>query len=82
MTRSLKDFQPGNEEAQIREAIQARSGLSENELLSELEEVTRMEREAGRMDNLVMDEIYDKLSPMLSDKQREKMREVLERLRA
>lgn len=81
MTRSLKDYQNIDDENALREALAARSGQSEGELLGELIEVTRQERAAGRMDNLVMDDIYEKLSPMLTEKQREKMREVLARLK-
>lgn len=84
MARSLKDYQrkdtAGGEQA-IREALEARSGRSEAELLDELAALTRQEREAGRMDNMVMDDIYEKLSPMLTEEQRLKMRQVLSRLK-
>ena len=81
MARSLKDV-PDTDPAQaIRDAVDARSGKSESELLSELSELTRQERAAGRMNDLYMEDIYEKLSPMLTDAQREKMREVLRRLK-
>jgi RecA/RadA recombinase len=84
MARSLKDYQRKDavsEEDMIREAIDARSGRSKAELLDELAELTRQERDAGRMDNMVMDDIYEKLSPMLTEQQRQKMQQVLSRLK-
>lgn len=82
MTRSLKDYAHTEDETVIREAIASRSDCSEGELMDELNELTRQERAAGRMDNMVMDDIYEKLSPMLSPQQRAKMLEVLARLKA
>lgn len=84
MARSLKDYQrktAASEEDMLREVVDAHSGQSEAELLDELAALTRQEREAGRMDNMVMDDIYEKLSPMLTDQQRQKMRQVLSRLK-
>lgn len=84
MARSLKDYQRKDalsEEEAIRETLEARSGRSKAELLDELAELTRQEREAGRMDNMVMDDIYEKLSPMLTEQQRKKMQQVLSRLK-
>ncbi len=81
MTRSLKDYKDVNSGDALRDALESRNGRSESELLDELGELTRQERAAGRMDNGIMDDLYEKLSPMLTPKQREKMQEVLSRLK-
>ena len=86
MPRSLKDYQgkdppDAESKAEILEAVKQRSGRSESELFSELCEVTKHERAEGRMNNLYLEDIYEKLAPMLTQAQCEKMREVLRRLK-
>ncbi|MDD3401529.1 MAG: hypothetical protein PHT58_07905 [Eubacteriales bacterium] len=65
----------------IRDIYQSNQGKSEDELMSELETMTREQRASGEMDNSKMEEIYEMLYPMLSESQRAKMREVIRRLK-
>lgn len=68
-------------EADVAEAVSALRGKSENELFETLRETTQAERDAGRMDDVMMESIYEKLAPMLSERQKERMREVIRRLK-
>ena len=65
MERFLKDRQNSTEEA----------------LMAELTRMTRDQEQAGEMSPTRMEEIYSTLSPFLSESQREKMREVIRRLK-
>jgi len=65
MERFLKDRQNSTEEA----------------LMAELTRMTREQEQAGEMSPTRMEEIYSTLSPFLSERQREKMREVIRRLK-
>ena len=65
MERFLKDRQNSTEEA----------------LMAELTRMTREQEQAGEMSPTRMEEIYSILSPFLSERQREKMREVIRRLK-
>ena len=49
--------------------------------LEELKRMTREQEQAGEMSPTRMEEIYSTLSPFLSESQREKMREVIRRLK-
>ena len=81
MGRSIKDLATPTDEADLRNAVDQLSGKSEAELFQALKEATAQERKSGNLDNTRMDDIYEKLSPMLNDKQRAKMQEVLRRLK-
>ena len=65
----------------VREVVDQFAGSSEAELFDALKQVTAAERAAGRLDDTRMEAIYEKLAPMLTERQREKMREVIRRLR-
>lgn len=54
---------------------------NEQELMDTLSELTKEQRKTGEMNNLRMEEIYELLAPMLSEKQRRKMQQVIERLK-
>lgn len=54
---------------------------NEQELMETLSELTKEQRANGEMNNLRMEEIYELLAPMLSEKQRRKMQQVIERLK-
>ena len=56
-------------------------GKSEAELFDTLRSMTKEEQENGNLDDCKMDEIYQKLSPMLTPAQREKMQQVISRLK-
>ena len=70
-----------NRTPELTEAVEQLKGKSRSELFDALQSATEAERAAGNLDNTRMDEIYEKLSPMLSEAQREKMRQVLSRLK-
>ena len=61
--------------------VNDRQNSSEDALLDELKRMTREQEQAGEMSPTRMEEIYSTLSPFLSEAQREKMREVIRRLK-
>ena len=61
--------------------LTVRKGSSEDALMEELKRMTREQEQAGEMSPTRMEEIYSTLSPFLSESQREKMREVIRRLK-
>ena len=62
--------------------IEARQNAGEDALMEELTRMTREQEQAGEMSPTRMEEIYSTLSPFLSEAQREKMREVIRRLKS
>ena len=62
--------------------LKERESRSEEALMDELKRMTREQEQAGDISPTRMEEIYDTLSPFLSDRQREKMREVIRRLKS
>ena len=61
--------------------LQARQNSGEDALMDELKRMTKEQEQAGQMSPTRMEEIYQTLSPFLTDRQREKMREVIRRLK-
>ena len=61
--------------------VNDRQNSGEDALLDELRRMTREQEQAGEMSPTRMEEIYRSLSPFLSEAQREKMREVIRRLK-
>ena len=61
--------------------LQERQNSGEDALMDELKRMTREQEQAGEMNSTRMEEIYATLSPFLSESQREKMREVIRRLK-
>ncbi len=49
--------------------------------MDELKRMTKEQEQTGEMSPTRMEEIYATLSPFLTEKQREKMREVIRRLK-
>ena len=62
--------------------LQERQSNGEDALMDELKRMTKEQEQAGEMSPTRMEEIYQTLSPFLTDRQREKMREVIRRLKA
>ena len=62
--------------------LQERQNSSEDVLMDELKRMTREQERTGEMSPTRMEEIYATLSPFLSEAQREKMREVIRRLKS
>ena len=62
--------------------LQDRQNSGEDALMDELKRMTREQEQRGEMNTTRMEEIYDTLSPFLSERQREKMREVIRRLKS
>ena len=81
MPQNPMDQQPLPQQEDLEAAMESLSGKSESELFEALKEATQQERDAGNMSNTYMEEIYDKLYPFLSESQRQKMRQVIERLK-
>ena len=59
-----------------------RQNSGEDALMDELKRMTREQEQRGEMNPTRMEEIYKVLSPFLSESQREKMREVIRRLKS
>ena len=62
--------------------LEERQNSGEDALMDELKRMTREQERSGDMSPTRMEEIYDTLSPFLSERQREKMREVIRRLKS
>lgn len=62
--------------------LEERQSSGEDALMDELTHMTREQERTGEMSPTRMEEIYDTLSPFLSERQREKMREVIRRLKS
>ena len=62
--------------------LNQRKDSSEDALMDELKRMTREQEQTGEMSPTRMEEIYATLSPFLSESQREKMREVIRRLKS
>ena len=62
--------------------LQERQSSGEDALMDELKRMTKEQEQTGEMSPTRMEEIYSTLSPFLTEKQREKMREVIRRLKA
>lgn len=68
-------------EADAQRVLDEMRACSKEELFETLRYATDEERAEGRMNETHMEEIYAQLSPMLSERQRERMREVIRRLK-
>ena len=62
--------------------LQERQSSGEDALMDELKRMTKEQEQTGEMSPTRMEEIYATLSPFLTEKQREKMREVIRRLKS
>ena len=62
--------------------LQERQSSGEDALMDELKRMTKEQEQTGEMSPTRMEEIYATISPFLTEKQREKMREVIRRLKA
>lgn len=59
-----------------------RAGKTEEELMAELTAMTRQQQSSGELSETKMEEIYRLLAPMLTEKQKEKFRQVIARLKS
>ena len=66
---------------EMEQFLKAREHSGEDALMDELKRMTREQEQAGDMSPTRMEEIYDTLSPFLSERQKEKMKEVIRRLK-
>ena len=62
--------------------LNQRQNSGEDALMDELRRMTREQEQTGEMTPTRMEDIYATLSPFLSESQREKMREVIRRLKS
>ena len=61
--------------------LNERQNSGEDALMDELKRMTKEQEQSGEMIPTRMEEIYSTLFPFLSEAQREKMREVIRRLK-
>lgn len=61
--------------------MEERSGRTEEELMAELQAMTKSQQDRGELNETKMEEIYRLLSPMLSERQKDKFRQVIARLK-
>ena len=61
--------------------LNERQNSGEDALMDELKRMTKEQEQRGEMSPTRMEEIYSTLSPFLTEHQREKMREVIQRLK-
>ncbi len=65
---------------EINSVIDRYSGKSEAELMQELKKVTAQQKSSGTFDRSSMLETMQKLSPMLNDEQRRKLKQITDQL--
>ena len=66
----------------LNEQFEAYRNQTSGELMETLLELTAEQKQSGEMSESKMEEIYRMLSPMLSEAQRARMREIIARLNA
>ncbi len=66
----------------LNEQYETYRNQTSDELMETLIRLTAEQRQTGEMNRSKMEEIYAMLSPMLSENQRARMREIIERLNA
>ena len=66
----------------LNEQYKAYRSQTSDELMETLVRLTAEQKQAGEMNESKMEEIYRMLSPMLSETQRARMREIIARLNA
>lgn len=66
---------------QMEQFLHQRENRSEEELMAELMNMTRAQEQTGEMSSTRMEEIYRTLSPFLTERQRQKMQQVIRRLK-
>ena len=64
----------------LNEQYEAYRSQSSDELMETLQKLTAAQKQSGELNPSKMEEIYLLLSPMLSESQRARMREILARL--
>jgi hypothetical protein len=64
----------------INDQYQAYRNQSGEQLMETLKKLTSEQKETGEMSESKMEEIYRMLAPMLSEHQRARMREIIDRL--
>lgn len=78
--RSFKKSKPNMEE-QIRSQAESLSGKSEDELMSSLADAVSKGKEDGSFTPEKLNDFILKLSPMLSDEQKRKLSQVVEKIK-
>ena len=66
----------------LNEQFEAYRSQTSGELMETLVKLTNEQKQTGEMNESRMEEIYRMLSPMLSEAQRARMREIIDRLNA
>ncbi len=79
--QALNDPEKSEDLGRLQSVLGQYEGKSENELMSELANMTRKNKEEGKLDNNRLMEMSQKIAPMLDDTQRDKMQTILEQLK-
>ena len=66
----------------LNEQYEAYRNQTSDQLLETLKQMTAAQKQSGELNESKMEEIYRMLSPMLSEAQRTRMREIIARLNA
>lgn len=66
---------------EMEQFLHQRQSSTEGELMEELKRMTRAQEQTGEMSTTRMEEIYNTLWPFLNEAQRQKMQEVIRRLK-
>lgn len=66
---------------QVKKKAGTMKGKSESEMLSQIEQIARTQKQAGKLDNKALDEFAARIAPALNDKQKIKMKQILVRLK-
>ena len=64
----------------LNDQYEAYRGQSSDELMETLLKLTAEQKQTGEMSESKMEEIYRMLAPMLSERQKARMREIIDRL--
>ena len=64
----------------LHEQYEAYRNQSHDELMETLLKLTAEQKQTGEMNETKMEEIYEMLAPMLSERQKARMREIIARL--
>lgn len=76
-----KNKEKGGSELTPEEMVEKYSAMDEASLMSELFKTANESRARGELDNKTLDDFYQKVSPLLTPEQRERMGELISGLK-
>ena len=80
------DNQPKYQQTQteldeIEKSISQYQGMSEDDLQNQLKETVRQQKDAGQFDANALDAMYSQVSSMLNNQQKQKMRDIINKIK-